>query len=399
PNPWIENNSWLTKTDNAYTVCLADFSLKSRMYDIDVTGYNSDTNRLHLFDVETVDEGIVKKGINFDKTKIAKNLTLFLYPDDSDENGRLLRIYKQYFMVSNAAQLILDECTAKGCNLHNLADYAAIQINDTHPTMVILELIRLLTAKGISEDEAVEIVTKTCAYTNHTILAEALETWPLAFFEKAVPQLVPIIKMLDNRVRATFKDKKVYIIDKDKKVHMAHIDIHFTHSTNGVAFLHTEILKNEELKPFYTLYPERFNNKTNGITFRRWLLHCNRPLTTLITKCIGDGFKTDATELENLQKFSSDENVLNELLSIKQQGKRNLCEFLQKTQGITVNENAIFDIQVKRLHEYKRQQLNALYLIDTYLAIKNGKKPTTPLVAIFGAKAASGYFMAKKIIS
>lgn len=398
PNPWIQPTGWLTSTETRYTVQYANFSLTSRLYDIDVTGYEGHCNKLHLFDVDSADESIVSEGITFDKTEIAKNLTLFLYPDDSDEAGELLRIYQQYFMVSNGAQLILDECCARGCTLHDLADYAAIQINDTHPTMVIPELIRLLTARGISEDEAVSIVTDTCAYTNHTILAEALETWPLAYLEAVVPQLVPIIKMLDARVRANFDDKAVAIIDAKKRVHMAHIDIHFTHSTNGVAALHTEILKNTELHAFYTLYPERFHNKTNGITFRRWLLHCNRPLTQLLDDVIGTQYKRDASKLTQLLEHKDDSAVLSRLLRVKQQSKDALAQYLQSTQGVTIPENAIYDIQVKRLHEYKRQQLNVLSLIHKYFEIKAGKLPQTPIVAIFGAKAAPAYTIAKDII-
>lgn len=398
PNPWIESAGWLTPTSTSYTVQYADFALTSRLYDIAVTGYEGHCNQLHLFDVDSVDEGIITDGITFDKKKIAENLTLFLYPDDSDEAGELLRIYQQYFMVSNGAQLILDECCARGCNLHDLADYAAIQINDTHPTMVIPELIRLLTARGISEDEAVQIVIRTCAYTNHTILAEALETWPLAYLKQVVPQLVPIIQMLDKRVRAQYPEQAVAIIDAKKRVHMAHIDIHFTHSTNGVAALHTEILKDTELSAFYKLYPERFNNKTNGITFRRWLLHCNHPLTQLLDEVIGSAYKHDAAKLADLLQHKEDDAVLERLLAVKQQSKAALAQYLLETQGVHIPENAIYDIQVKRLHEYKRQQLNVLYLIHKYFEIKSGKLPKTPIVAIFGAKAAPAYTIAKDII-
>ena len=398
-NPWIEADSWLEKTDVTNTITFGNLKVQSRMYDIDVTGYENRTNKLHLFDIESVDESIMEPGgINFDKTDIAKNLTLCLYPDDSDEAGNLLRIYQQYFMVANGAKLILDEAKAKGSNLHDLADYAAVQINDTHPSMVIPEFIRLLTAEGISFDEATEIVTEVCAYTNHTILAEALEKWPLAYLEKVVPQLVPIIKKLDEKVRNRYKDESVYIIDKDQRVHMAHIDIHYSHSVNGVAYLHTEILKDSELNNFYKIYPEKFNNKTNGITFRRWLLHCNAPLADFITSLIGDGYKTDATELKKLEQFVDDEKVLNELLEIKKDAKIELSNYLSETQGIELDENSIFDIQIKRLHEYKRQQMNVLYVIHKYLEIKDGKKPARPITVIFGAKAAPAYVIAKDII-
>ena len=401
PNPWIENTSWLTKTDVTYKVPYKNFTLTSRMYDIEVTGYNNRTNKLHLFDVETVDESIVEDGISFDKTDIAKNLTLFLYPDDSDKEGRILRIYQQYFMVSNAARLILDEAIAKGSTLYDLADYAVIQINDTHPTMVIPELIRLLTTEhGMEMDDAIEIVSHCCAYTNHTILAEALEKWPVDFFKEAVPQLLPIMEVLDDKVRRKFDDPSVYIIDKNDLVHMAHIDIHYGFSVNGVASLHTDILKETELNNFYKLYPEKFNNKTNGITFRRWLLHSNPELTDFITGFIGDGFKKDAEELKKLNTPVITKNLkqLYRLLDIKAQKKAALADYLEKTQGITINPDSIFDIQIKRLHEYKRQQMNALYLIHKYLEIKKGKKPTTPITAIFGAKAAPAYIIAKDII-
>ena len=401
PNPWIENTSWLTKTDVTYKIPYKHFTLTSRMYDIEVTGYNNRTNKLHLFDVETVDESIVEDGISFDKTDIAKNLTLFLYPDDSDKEGRILRIYQQYFMVSNAARLILDEAIAKGSTLYDLADYAVIQINDTHPTMVIPELIRLLTTEhGMEMDDAIEIVSHCCAYTNHTILAEALEKWPVEFFKEAVPQLLPIMEVLDDKVRRKFDDPSVYIIDKNDLVHMAHIDIHYGFSVNGVASLHTDILKETELNNFYKLYPEKFNNKTNGITFRRWLLHSNPELTDFITSFIGDGFKKDAEELKKLNTPVITKNLkqLYRLLDIKAQKKAALADYLEKTQGITINPDSIFDIQIKRLHEYKRQQMNALYLIHKYLEIKKGKKPTTPITAIFGAKAAPAYIIAKDII-
>ena len=401
PNPWIENTSWLTKTDVTYKIPYKNFTLTSRMYDIEVTGYNNRTNKLHLFDMETVDESIVEDGISFDKTDIAKNLTLFLYPDDSDKEGRILRIYQQYFMVSNAARLILDEAITKGSTLYDLADYAVIQINDTHPTMVIPELIRLLTTEHNMEmDDAIEVVSHCCAYTNHTILAEALEKWPVEFFKEAVPQLLPIMEVLDDKVRRKFDDPSVYIIDKNDLVHMAHIDIHYGFSVNGVAALHTDILKETELNNFYKLYPEKFNNKTNGITFRRWLLHSNPELTDFITGFIGDGFKKDAEELKKLNTPVITKNLkqLYRLLDIKAQKKAALADYLEKTQGITINPDSIFDIQIKRLHEYKRQQMNALYLIHKYLEIKKGKKPTTPITAIFGAKAAPAYIIAKDII-
>ena len=399
PNPWIEENSWLTKTDTTYEVQFGDCKVTSRLYDIDVTGYENRTNKLHLFDVESVDETIVKgDSINFNKEDIAKNLTLFLYPDDSDEAGLLLRIYQQYFMVSNGARLILAEAKAKGSNLHDLYDYAVIQINDTHPSMVIPELIRLLTAEGIDQDEAIEIVSKTCAYTNHTILAEALEKWPMHYLEKVVPQLVPIIKVLDEKVRAKFDDKSVYIIDDTNRVHMAHMDIHYGFSVNGVAYLHTEILKNSELNNFYKIYPEKFNNKTNGITFRRWLLHCNEGLSAYIESLIGDGFKKDATELKKLEQFLDNDEVLDKLFEIKKENKKIFKDYIKTTQNIDIDENSIFDIQVKRLHEYKRQQMNVLYVIYKYLQIKKGNKPTTPITVIFGAKAAPAYIIAKDII-
>jgi len=398
PDFWIENENWLTKTDTTYKIEFNNKSVISRLYTMNVTGYDNHTNTLNLFDIESVDESLVKSGIEFDKSDIEKNLTLFLYPDDSTESGRLLRIYQQYLMVSSGARLILDECTAKGCNLHNLAEYAVVQINDTHPTMIIPELIRLLTERGIGMDEAIEIVGRTCAYTNHTILAEALEKWSLDSLKKTVPQLVPIIQELDSRVKAKYKNENVHIIDKQQKVHMARIDIHYTFSVNGVASLHTDILKNTELNEFYKLYPERFNNKTNGITFRRWLLHCNPMLAEFIEFLIGDGFKKNALELEKLVEYKNNEEVLRKLFDIKQKNKKSLTEFIQKTSGIEINENSIFDIQIKRLHEYKRQQLNALYVINKYFEIKSGKKPTTPITVIFGAKAAPAYTIAKDII-
>ena len=396
-NPWMENDSWLTKTETSYQVPFGGFTVTSRLYDLDVTGYNNHSTRLRLFDLESVDESIVKDGIDFDKTEIEKNLTLFLYPDDSDDKGRLLRVYQQYFMVSNAAQLILDECIARGSNLHDLADYAAVQINDTHPSMVIPELIRLLGQHGITMDEAISIVSKVCAYTNHTILAEALEKWPIFFLEKAVPQLMPIIRELDNRIRATVKDETTYII-QNGLVHMAHMDIHYGYSVNGVAYLHTEILKNTELNNFYKLYPERFNNKTNGITFRRWLMACNPELSALITSLIGEGWKKNAMELEKLGQFTSDPAVLAKLLDVKAEKKAQLVSYLKETQGLELNPDFIFDIQVKRLHEYKRQQMNALYVIHKYLEIKAGKLPKKPITVLFGAKAAPAYVIAKDII-
>ena len=398
PNPWIEEKSWLKKTDVVYPVSFKGLNVNARMYDIEVTGYNNKTNKLHLFDIDSVDETIVEDGIAFNKEDIEKNLTLFLYPDDSDENGRLLRIYQQYFMVSAGAQLILDECTAKGCNLHDLADYAVIQINDTHPTMVIPELIRLLVERGLDMDEAIEVVSKTCAYTNHTILAEALEKWPVYYLKKVVPQLMPIIEVLDDKVRRKYEDESVSIIDRNDTVHMAHIDIHYGFSVYGVASLHTEILKETELNNFYKIYPEKFNNKTNGITFRRWLLHCNPALTELLDELIGEGYKKDAAELEKLLAFKDDEKVLDRLVEIKHANKEALCKYLEETQGVKVSPDTIFDIQIKRLHEYKRQQLNALYIIDKYLEIKAGKIPAAPVTAIFGAKAAPAYVIAKDII-
>ena len=398
PNPWIEKESWLTKTEVSYPVTFGNLTVNSRMYDIEVTGYNNQSNKLHLFDLESVDDSIVKEGIDFDKEEIEKNLTLFLYPDDSDDAGRLLRIYQQYFMVSNGAQLILDECVARGSNLHDLYEYAVIQINDTHPTMVIPELIRLLVARGIQMDEAIEIVTKTCAYTNHTILAEALEKWPMEYLKKVVPQLVPIIEILDDKVRRKFDDESVVIIDKNDVVHMAHIDIHYGFSVNGVASLHTEILKDTELNAFYKIYPEKFNNKTNGITFRRWLIHCNPELTALLDELIGTGYRENAEELEKLLAYKDDDAVIEKLLSVKGDNKKALCDYLKQTQNVELNPESIFDIQIKRLHEYKRQQMNALYVIHKYKEIKAGKKPSTPITVIFGAKAAPAYVIAKDII-
>ena len=397
-NPWMERSGWLKRTDVGFPVSFGNMTLQSVMYEILVTGYGNRTNKLQLFDIDSVDESIVEDGISFDKKEIAKNLTLFLYPDDSDEDGRKLRIYQQYFMVSNGAQLILKECEARGCNLYDLPDYAVIQINDTHPTMIIPELIRLLIARGLSVDDAIDVVSRTCAYTNHTILAEALEKWPLHYLQEIVPQLVPIIEILDDKVRRKYADESVAVIDRNDVVHMAHIDIHYGFSVNGVAALHTEILKKTELHHFYQLYPEKFNNKTNGITFRRWLLHCNPMLADQITEWIGDGYKKDAAELKKLEKFASDEQSLQHLLQIKKENKHQLSEYLKRTQGIELNEDSVFDIQIKRLHEYKRQQMNALYVIYKYLEIKSGKLPKTPITVIFGAKAAPAYVIAKDII-
>lgn len=398
PDKWLTDDSWLIKTNKTYPVKFKKGSVTARMYDINVTGYGSTTNKLHLFDIDTADESVIENGIDFDKEQIDKNLTLFLYPDDSDDAGRMLRIYQQYFMVSAGAQMLLDECVAKGCKLYDLADYAVIQINDTHPTMVIPELIRLLVERGLEMDDAINAVSRACAYTNHTILAEALEKWPISYLKQVVPQLMPIIEVLDNKVRRKYDNKELYIIDRDERVHMAHIDIHYSISVNGVASLHTDILKNEELNGFYQIYPEKFNNKTNGITFRRWLLHCNPELTELISSLIGNGFKKDAVELKKLMKFKEDKTALNRLLEIKSLKKKQLKNHLLTSQKIDIDENSIFDIQVKRLHEYKRQQLNALYIIHKYLEIKGGKKPTTPITVIFGAKAAPAYVIAQDII-
>ena len=398
PNPWINNNSWLKKTDVIYHIKFNGLNVNARMYDIEVTGYNNTTNKLHLFDIDSVDETIVESGIDFDKEDIEKNLTLFLYPDDSDEKGKLLRIYQQYFMVSSGAQLIIDECIAKGCNLYDLPKYAVIQINDTHPTMVIPELIRILVERGIDMDTAIDIVSKTCAYTNHTILSEALEKWPVSYLNKVVPQLMPIIEILDDKVRRKFDDESVAIIDKNDIVHMAHIDIHYGFSVNGVAALHTDILKNSELNNFYKIYPEKFNNKTNGITFRRWLMHCNPLLTEFLNETIGTEYHKDATKLEKLLAYKDDDKVLDKIIEIKHKNKEVLCDYLKKTQGLDISADTIFDIQIKRLHEYKRQQLNVLYIIDKYLNIKAGNIPKTPITVIFGAKAAPAYTIAKDII-
>lgn len=398
-NDWIEEQSWLTKTDTTFEVSFGKKKVTSRLYDIDVIGYDNGVNKLRLFDIETIDESLVKKGIEFDKEDIEKNLTLFLYPDDSDEAGNLLRIYQQYFMVSNAAQLILKEMKEKQYDLRKMYDHAVIQINDTHPTMVIPELIRILVdEKAFTMDEAIEVVSKTCAYTNHTILAEALEKWPLKYLEKVVPQLVPIIKELDKRVAAKYKDPKVQIIDEDDRVHMAHIDIHYGFSVNGVAAIHTEILKNTELHAFYKIYPEKFNNKTNGITFRRWLLSCNHELAGFLSDTIGDAYKKDAANLEKLLEYADDDAVLNRIAEIKMNRKKDLAAYVQEAEGVTLNPDSIFDIQSKRLHEYKRQQMNALYIIHKYLEIKAGKKPARPMTFIFGAKAAPAYVIAQDII-
>lgn len=398
-NPWITDESWLTRTDVSFEVPFKDFTLKSTMYDIDVPGYNSGCNKLHLFDLDSVDESIIHDGIQFDKNDIKKNLTLFLYPDDSDEAGKLLRLYQQYFMVSNAAQLIIKEAEDRGVDLYHLHEHVCIQINDTHPTMVIPELIRILTEeKNFNIDTAVDVVSKLCAYTNHTILAEALEKWPISYLEKVVPQLMPIIRDLDRRVRRDFHDERVYIIDNMDRVHMAHIDIHFGYAVNGVAALHTEILKESELKPFYDIYPQKFNNKTNGITFRRWLVHCNHDLAEYIKELIGPGYMENAEELEKLLQYKDDEKVLEKLREIKGNAKKELKNYLKMTQNVDIDENAIFDIQIKRLHEYKRQQMNALYAIWKYKEIKKGNLPKRPLTMIFGAKAAPAYTVAKDII-
>ncbi len=398
PNPWITPDSWLSATDVTYMVPFRGFSLKSTMYNIDVAGYENKAIRLRLFDIDLADESMVHDGITFNKKDILHNLTLFLYPDDSDEDGRKLRVYQQYFMVSNAAQLILDEAVSKGSNLHDLADYAVVQINDTHPSMIIPEFIRLLGERGIDFDEAADIVSHVCAYTNHTILAEALEKWPIHYLEDIVPQLVPIIRKLDEKVKAKYPAENLAIIDSNNLVHMAHMDIHYGFSINGVAALHTEILKNSELHQFYKIYPEKFNNKTNGITFRRWLMYCNQPLTKYISSLIGDGYKKNADELKKLLAYKDDQKVLEQLLKIKADAKKICKDFVLENTGIEIDENSVFDIQIKRLHEYKRQQLNALYIIYKYLEIKGGKKPERPITFIFGAKAAPAYYIAKDII-
>ena len=398
-DPWIEKDSWEVKSDVSFDVYFGKRKVTSHMYDIDVIGYDAGVNKLRLFDVDTVDDSLVEEGITFDKDEIEKNLTLFLYPDDSDEKGRLLRIYQQYFMVSNAAQWILREMKAKQYDLRHLYDHAVIQINDTHPTLVVPELIRILTEdKALSMDEAIEVVSQTCAYTNHTILAEALETWPMEYLEKVVPQLVPIIKELDRRVRAKYKDPDVQIIDADGRVHMAYIDIHYGFSVNGVAAIHTEILEDTELHKFYEIYPQKFNNKTNGITFRRWLLSCNHELANYLSETISDAYKKDANRLEDLLQYQNDSAVLDRIGEIKQNNKLALTEYIREHEGVKLDPNGIFDIQIKRLHEYKRQQMNALYIIHKYLEIKNGKKPVRPLNFIFGAKAAPAYIIAQDII-
>lgn len=398
PDFWLTDQCAAKATDTMFPVSLAGTTYSARLYKLPVTGYEGRTNSLNLFDLDTVDESIIETGIAFNKKDIAKNLTLFLYPDDSDEDGRLLRIYQQYFMVSAGAQLILKECAERGCNYHDLADYAAIQINDTHPSMVIPELIRLLGEHGIEFNEAVQIVTDTCAYTNHTILAEALEKWPRHYLDTVVPQLMPIIEKLDALAKTRTSNESLAIIDQNQVVHMAHMDIHFSHSTNGVATLHTQILEESELAGFYQLYPAKFNNKTNGITFRRWLLKCNPALTEEIEKLIGPDFKKDAAKLNELLNYKNDEEVLAALGKIKKDNKEELSQWLYSKQGIRLNTNAMFSIQSKRLHEYKRQQLNLLFLIHEYLEIKSGHVPAVPLVSIFGAKAAPAYIIAKDII-
>lgn len=398
PDFWLGDDSWAKKTEKTYKVNLAGKDYEARLYQIAVTGYEGRTNNLNLFDLDTIDPSVIGDGIFFDKNDIDKNLTLFLYPDDSDEAGQMLRIYQQYLMVSAGAQMILEEAQERGSNLHDLADYAAIQINDTHPSMVIPELIRLLEEKGIGFEEAVQIVTDVCAYTNHTILAEALEKWPRHFLDRIVPQLMPIIEKLNHMACSRTDDWSTAIIDGDGRIHMAHMDIHFSHSINGVAALHTEILKNSELNNFYKLYPEKFNNKTNGITFRRWLMECNPKLTAYIEKLIGPGFKKDASELEKLAAFADDKKVLDKLIAIKKDNKKTFAEWLEQKQGIKVRPYSMFTIQSKRLHEYKRQQLNLLYLIHQYYEIKSGHLPAVPVTAIFGAKAAPAYTIAKDII-
>ncbi len=399
PDKWLENKNWLHDTGISFPVHFGDRTINSRLYDIDIVGYRNGTNKLHLFDIDSVDESIIENGITFDKNDIEKNLTLFLYPDDSDEAGNLLRIYQQYFMVSNAAQLILKELKEKQYDLRHMYDYCVIQINDTHPTMVIPELIRILVHdKAFTMDEAIEVVSKTCAYTNHTILAEALEKWPLEYLEKVVPDLVPIIEELDKKVKAKYDDEKVWIIDEDDRVHMAHIDIHYGMSVNGVAAIHTEILKNTELNAFYKIYPDKFNNKTNGITFRRWLLSCNHELADYLSELIGNGYKKDARQLEKLLDYYDNEMVLDRLAEIKQDCKKKVCDYIKRKEGVSLNCHSIFDIQAKRMHEYKRQQMNALYIIHKYLEIKRGIIPSTPLTFIFGAKAAPAYVIAQDII-
>lgn len=396
-NPWITDRNWLEKTETCFDVNFGGFSVKSRLYDIDVVGYDNGVNKLHLFDVETVDESLVGEGINFDKRDIPRNLTLFLYPDDSDDAGRLLRVYQQYFMVSSGAQLIVKEMDEKGFDLRNLDKHVVIQINDTHPSLVIPELIRILTSRGISMDDAINIVSNTCAYTNHTILAEALEKWPIHYLEQVVPHLMPIIYELDRRVKEKYNDESVAII-KNNLVHMAHMDIHYGFSVNGVAALHTDILKDSELNNFYKIYPEKFNNKTNGITFRRWLMHCNPELSNFITETIGHGWKKDASKLEYLLNYIDDDAVLDKILAIKHNNKVALAKYLKETENVDIDVNSIFDVQIKRLHEYKRQQMNALYVIYKYKQIKAGNKPAIPITVLFGAKAAPAYVIAKDII-
>ncbi len=403
PNPWLKKSGWEVKTTKGYDVTMAGKTYHSTLYDLYVTGYESETIPLHLFDLDTVDESIVHDGIDFDKRDIAKNLTLFLYPDDSDDDGRKLRIYQQYFMVSNGAQLILDECVARGSNLHDLADYAVFQINDTHPTMIIPEMIRLLEERGIGEDEAIAIVSKCAAYTNHTILAEALEKWPISYLKEIVPQLVPIIEALDDRVRRKYDDPSVVIIDKNDTVHMAHIDIHYGKSVNGVAKLHTEILEQTELRNFYNIYPEKFNNKTNGITFRRWLLSCNPELGSYIAGKIGNDFIRHSEKLEEFGKYADDEQVLSDLMAIKNRNKARLAKYLKDTRNIEIDPDSIFDIQAKRLHEYKRQQMNLLWCIHHYLDLRRkaeaGQALDDPKVTVlFAAKAAPAYIIAQDII-
>lgn len=397
-NPWITEESWLTRTETSFQVPFKDFTLTSVMYDIDIPGYENGCNRLHLFDLDTVDDSIVTEGISFDKQDIRRNLTLFLYPDDSDEAGQLLRIYQQYFMVSNGAQLILKEAEENGYDLYRLHEHVAVQINDTHPSMVIPELIRLLMERGFNMDTAIDVVRKTCAYTNHTILAEALEKWPVSYLEKVVPHLLPIIRELDARVRRDYSDERVYLIDRENRVHMANMDIHYGYAVNGVAALHTEILKESELKPFYDIYPEKFNNKTNGITFRRWLTHCNEELADYLSELIGEEYLKDAEKLEKLLEYQEDSVVLKKLQEIKQHSKEALRDYLKLTQDVEIDPNSVFDIQIKRLHEYKRQQMNALYAIYKYKEIKKGNLPKRPLTMIFGAKAAPAYTIAKDII-
>ena len=398
PNPWITPERWITDTGVYFDVPFGFGTLRAHQYDMLVPGYNGHRNTLHLFDLDSADEAIIRGGIDFDKTDIAHNLTLFLYPDDSDEPGRLLRVYQQYFLVSATAQLILKEVEARGGSLHKLHEYAVVQINDTHPTMIIPELIRLLTARGLSLDDAIDEVSKTCAYTNHTILAEALEKWPWSFIETVAPGIVPIIEALDKRVKEKFDDPRVYILDDHGLVHMAHIDIHYGFSVNGVAALHTEILKTIELKHFYDLYPEKFNNKTNGITFRRWLLHSNPRLTGLLDETIGTGYRADAMELEKLLAYQNDASVLEALQKVKAENKKDLAAYLKASEGVDVDPQSVFDIQIKRLHEYKRQQMNALWAVHQYLEIKAGRLPRRPITVIFGAKAAPAYTIAKDII-